>query len=169
MSEQSPSTSSRPAARRGLVRAPQELAAGATLLGLALFALWAGADLDQGTLRAMGPGLLPRAIAVLIAAVGAALIVLSFLTDGERLERVPLRGPLFVCLGIVAFALTVRTVGLLVAGPLVALVSAAASPETRLKELLVFTVVITAFCIALFKYALNLPIPVLIIPGVVVI
>lgn len=169
MAEESPSMSSRPAARRGLVRAPQELAAGLTLLGLALFALWAGADLDPGTLRAMGPGLLPRAIAVLIAAVGVVLIVLSLVGDGDRLERVPLRGPLFVCLGIVAFALTVRTVGLLVAGPLVALVSAAASPETRLKELLVFTVLITAFCIGLFKYALNLPMPVLIIPGVVVI
>ena len=47
--------------------------------------------------------------------------------------------------------------------------SGAASPETRPVELVVFAVVMTAFCIGLFRYALGLPIPVLILPGVVTI
>jgi hypothetical protein len=55
-----------------------------------------------------------------------------------------------------------------VAGPLVAIVSSAASPETRIKEILIFGIAVTLFSIALFKYVLNLPIPVLIIPGVIV-
>jgi hypothetical protein len=48
-------------------------------------------------------------------------------------------------------------------------VSGAASEETRPKELVVFAIAITAFCIALFRYALHLPIPILILPGVVTI
>jgi hypothetical protein len=160
--------SPREAERRGRVRAPQDFAAGLSLVALALFALWAGADLEQGTLRAMGPGMLPRGVAVLIGLVGVALTVTACLQDGERLERWSLRGPFFVCLGIVAFALTIRAVGLALAGPLVALISGAASPETRVKEIVVFAVAITAFCVGLFKYVLNLPIPVLVIPGVVV-
>ena len=73
-----------------------------------------------------------------------------------------------MCLALVAFAVTIRWMGLLVAGPLVAIVSSAASPETRIKEILIFGIAVTLFSIALFKYVLNLPIPVLIIPGVIV-
>jgi putative tricarboxylic transport membrane protein len=150
-----------------ILRAPQNFAAGLSLIAVAAFALWASGGLPQGTLRSMGPGMLPRAIAVLIALCGAILVALSFLRDGDHLDRWHVRGPFFVCLSVVAFALTVRSVGLALAGPLVALISGAASPETNLKELTIFAAVITAFCIGLFKYALNLPIPVLIIPGLV--
>ncbi|MDJ1157951.1 tripartite tricarboxylate transporter TctB family protein [Chelatococcus sp. SYSU_G07232] len=146
------------------IRSPQNFAAGLSLVALMVFALWAGRDLDQGTLRAMGAGMLPRAIAVLIGLCGAALVAVSFVKDGDPLERWHLRGPFFVCLGILAFAFTIRSVGLAVAGPLVAIVSGVASPETRLRELLAFALVVTAFCIGLFRYVLNLPLPVLIIP-----
>ncbi|HEX7128004.1 MAG TPA: tripartite tricarboxylate transporter TctB family protein [Thermodesulfobacteriota bacterium] len=152
----------------GLIRAPQDFAAGASLVALALFALWASADLSQGRLGHMGPGMLPRATAVLIGLLGIGIAIGACLRPGPPLERWGIRGPLFVFLGVLAFALTIRSVGLVVAGPLVALIGGAASPETRLGEAFVFAAAITAFCIGLFKYALNLPIPVLVIPGVVV-
>lgn len=178
----------------------------------------------------MGPGMLPMAIVVLIAAFGVGLAVSGILNPGERVRftdfsavaligamgvvagiaglvlgpqalffglhpaafvfcvlyvvamvwlavasvRAPtwldhsgLRGPVFVIGGLLAFALTVKSVGLMLAGPLLAIISGAASNETKLKELVIFAIVITALCIALFKYALKLPMPVLIIPGVI--
>jgi hypothetical protein len=148
------------------VRGPQDLLAGASLLALALFALWASAELDAGNLRAMGPAMLPRGTAALIGLAGLALVGTSLFKTGAPVARPQWRGPLFVCLGVVAFALTIRTVGLVVAGPLVAIVSGAASEETRPRELVIFAVAITAFCIALFRYALSLPIPILILPGI---
>jgi putative tricarboxylic transport membrane protein len=153
--------------QQGRVRSPRDLLAGVCLVALALFALWAGAPLDAGTRRAMGPGMLPRTVALAVLAAGILLVVLSLLKRGEELGRWPLRGPLFVSLAIVAFSLTIRTVGLAVAGPLVVVVSGAASPESRPRELVIFAVAITAFCIGLFKYALGLPIPVLLIPDVI--
>src|SRR5919198_1803478 len=102
--------------QRGLIGAPQDFAGGACLLAVALFALWASGDLESGTLRAIGPGMLPRAIAVLLGLAGAALVALSCLREGEALGRWPLRGPFFVTLGILAFAVTIRTAGLVVAG-----------------------------------------------------
>lgn len=159
-----------PAQRRsGLVRAPQNLAAGLCLLAVAGFALWASAGLPRGSLRAVGAGMMPRGVALLIAVAGAGLVAASLVRHGEALERWAWRGPLFITLAVVAFALTIRSPGLVVAGPLVAIVGGAASPETRPKELLVFGVVITAFCIGLFRYVLHLPIPVLVLPGVVTI
>jgi putative tricarboxylic transport membrane protein len=156
-----------PASPHARIRSPRDLAAGASLVGLALFALWASAPLDAGTRRAMGPGMLPRTVALAILGAGLLLCALSLLKRGDALGRWPLRGPLFISLAIVAFSLTVRSVGLALAGPLVVVVSGAASPESRPRELVIFAVVITAFCIGLFKYALGLPIPVLVIPDVV--
>jgi putative tricarboxylic transport membrane protein len=111
--------------------------------------------------------MLPRAVAGAVGAVGILVSVMALVRRGPPLGRWPLRGPLFVSLAVVAFALTIRTAGLAVAGPLVVIVSGFASAETRPRELVVFAVVMTAFCVGLFRYALSLPIPVLVIPGVV--
>lgn len=154
--------------RRRIVRSPRDFLAGACLVALALFALWAGSSLDSGTLRAPGPAMVPRATAIAVGVVGLLVVALSLLRDGAELGRWPLRGPLFVSLAVVAFALTIRTVGLAVAGPLVVAVSGAASAESRPKELVVFALAMTAFCIALFKLVLSLPIPVLVLPGLFV-
>jgi putative tricarboxylic transport membrane protein len=154
--------------RRRLVRAPQDFAAGLTLVGVSLFALLATAGLSQGSARAVGPAMMPRATAVLIGVVGLGIAAAALVLPGPRLERWSFRGPFFLCLALLAFTVTIRSVGLAVAGPLVAVISGAASPDLKLKELLLFGIAVTAFSIALFKYALNLPIPVLTIPGVIV-
>lgn len=159
---------SQPPPRRR-IRAPQDFVAGLSLMALAAFALWASADVPGGRLGSPGPGMLPRAIAVALGLVGAALLCGSFVWRGDPLARLTLRGPLFVVLGVVGFALTVRAPGLVVAGPLVVMVGGAASPETRYRELAVFAVVITAFCVALFRYVLHLPVPILVLPGLVTI
>lgn len=153
--------------RRGLLRSPREVLAGVSLVLLAGFALATTARLDSGTLRGLGPGMLPRAVAVALAAVGVGLVALALLKPGPPLGRWPLRGPVFVSLAVVAFAITIRTAGLAVAGPLVVVVSGAASSESRPKELVVFALAMSAFCLGLFRYALGLPIPVLVIPGLV--
>jgi putative tricarboxylic transport membrane protein len=152
---------------RGFIRGPQSFACGAVLLALAVFALWASSDLTQGTLRAMGPAMLPRWLAIGVGMCGIALIATGLLVDGEPLERWSLRGPLFVAASILSFALTIRTIGFAVAGPLTILISGFASSETQWKESIVFALLMTAFCIGLFRYALNQPMPILIIPGVI--
>ncbi len=152
-------------ARRGPIRAPQNFAAGLVLIGLALLAIYLVSDLPQGTLRAMGPAMLPRWLAIGVGMCGVALVVFGLIRDGDPLEIWTFRGPLFVALGIVAFALTIRLFGLVVAGPLALIIGGFASDETRPKELVIFAVLMTAFCIGLFRYALNQPMPILIIPG----
>lgn len=147
-------------ARKRLIRAPRELAAGVSLIALGAAALWASADLEMGRLGAVGPGMLPRATAALMVVAGLGFAVFAFLRDGEALERWTLRGPLLLTLGVVGFALTIRPVGLVVAGPLVVLVGGAASSEARVKELAVFAVLTTLFCIGLFRTLLGLPIPI---------
>jgi hypothetical protein len=42
-----------------------------------------------------------------------------------------------------------------------------ATAEVREKEIIIFAAIMTAFCVGLFRYALNLPIPILILPGII--
>ncbi len=151
---------------RGLVKGPQNLVAGLTLIALAAFAIWAVGNLSQGTLRAMGPAMLPRWLAIGVGLCGVALVITAFVTVGDVLERWSIRGPVFVMAGIFAFALTIRVFGLVVAGPLAMIIGGFASPEVRWKEIIIFAAVMTAFCVGLFRFGLNLPIPIFIIPGV---
>lgn len=146
-----------------MIRAPREFAAGLCLIALAGFALWATADLDTGQLTAVGPGMLPRSIAVLLGVAGLGFAVAGLIRDGAALERWTWRGPVLVTLGVVGFALTIRTVGLALAGPVVVMVGGAGSSEARAKELAIFALAATLFSIGLFRYALGLPIPILLI------
>jgi len=98
-------------------------------------------------------------LAGLLGLLGALLIVDAGLEGGSLLERWSIRGPLFVLGAVVAFGMTVRPFGLLVAGPLAVIIAAFASDEVRWGETILFGAVMTAFCIGLFKFALGLPIP----------
>ncbi len=137
----------------------QDTAAGLVVIAVAAFALWQGADLTAGTLSAMSAGMMPRALAILFGGLGVVLLVTALTTDGSRLERWTFRGPIMIIAAVIAFGLSVRPLGLAVAGPLTVIIGAAASPETRWSETLIFSVVMTMFCILLFKFALGLAIP----------
>lgn len=153
-------TAAQPEGRTSLVRAPQDVAAGLFMIALGAFALWQNSGLSLGTVRAFGPGMMPAILSGLCIAFGFFIVVGGLLSDGAGLERWSLRGALFVLGGAVAFGLTIRPLGLAIAAPLAIIISAFASAETRLGETLVFGLLISVFCLGLFKYALGLPIPV---------
>jgi len=142
------------------IRAPQDLAAGLFLIGLGAFALWQNAGLERGTLRVFGPGMMPMILAWACVIAGFAVGIGAMLWDGPKLERWTFRGPLFILGSAVAFGLTVRPLGMAVAAPLAVMLSSMASSETKLGEAAIFAVVLTAFCLAMFRFMLNLPIPV---------
>jgi putative tricarboxylic transport membrane protein len=142
------------------IRNAQDAAAGLFLVVLAGIAIWQTSDLSVGTLRQLGPGMLPRVLAWAVGFFGLIVLIKAFVGAGVGLERWPLRGPLFVLGAVILFGLTVRPLGLAVAGPLVVIVGGFASHETKLVESVIFGVTITAFCLFLFKFVLSLPIPV---------
>jgi putative tricarboxylic transport membrane protein len=151
------------------VRSSQDLGAGLFMIVLAALALVLSSDLPIGTLRQIGPGMLPKAFAVICAALGLMLCLTSLRYNGEKLSGWSWRGVIFVLGAACVFGLTIRgfdfgpihvpSLGLLVSGPLVILVSGLAASDMRWKELVIFSVAMSAACILLFKYALSLPIP----------
>lgn len=159
----SPSAPATLAARRlrGALKSPQDFAAGVFLLILAMVALVGTRDLEFGRFSSIGPGFMPRGIAILIAAFGLLFVVQSLIWEGSRLDRWSLRGPFFVLGAALAFAWAIRPLGLIIAGPLAVAIAAAADRGARPVEVLIFAIMLTAACIGLFSVLLQLPIPVL--------
>ncbi len=93
-------------------------------------------------------------------AVAAALLVGGIILAvvgmmGPR--RALVRGPLFITLSIIAFAVAIRPLGLVVASYLSIVAAAAATPEVRWIEALIWGAALTAFCVFLFVFGLGLP------------
>jgi hypothetical protein len=138
----------------------QDVCAGLFLIAVALFFIWKAYPLPLGSLRAMGPGMLPMSIAVMLA-IGGVFLALVGLRSGSLLQdRWHLRGPFFILGGVVLFALLIRTAGLIVAGPVSMIFASLASHEFNWKEATIFSICMTIGCILLFKTALQLPIPI---------
>jgi len=140
-------------------RAPQDYYGGVVLMAIALFALWASSDLQGMHGFSFGAGTAPRMFGVLLLALGAAVAVIGIITDGAQLATYHWRGPLFVSLAILAFALSIRPLGLVVSGLASFLIAALGTHETRWGETLIVGICLTVGCALLFPYVLGLPMP----------
>src|ERR1700712_3242300 len=139
------------------VRGPQDFVGGLALVAIAVFALWASSDLQGMHGFSFGAGTAPRMFAVLLLGLGAAITVVGIVTEGAHLQTYAWRGPLFVSLSIISFAVTIRPLGLVVSAFLTFMISALGTAETKWKETLIVGIVLTAFCSFLFPYGLGLP------------
>jgi hypothetical protein len=142
-------------------RAPQDYYGGVALMAIALFALWASSDLQGMHGFSFGAGSAPRMFGLLLLALGAAVAVVGLVTDGPQLATYHWRGPLFVSLAILTFAVSIRPLGLVVAGLASFLIAALGTHETRWGETLIVGVCLTGACALLFPYVLGLPMPLL--------
>jgi putative tricarboxylic transport membrane protein len=93
------------------------------------------------------------AVAAALLAGGIVLAVVGMMGPRKNLVR----GPLFITLSIIVFAFMVRPLGLVIASYFSILAAAAATPEVRWLESVVWGAVLTAFCVLLFVYGINLP------------
>ena len=139
------------------IRGPQDFVGGLVLIAIALFALWASSDLQGMRGFSFGAGTAPRMFGVLLLGLGVAVTVVGLVSHGEHISTYAWRGPLFVSLAIVSFALMIRPMGLIVSAFASFMISALGTPETKWKETIIVGICLTVFCSLLFPYALGLP------------
>ena len=134
------------------------------LFSFGLLVFFNALSYDIGSLRAMGPGYFPTLL-------GGALCVISLLILIEdvaigHLPRVltpriswrtakSVLGPLG---GILAFALTIKAAGFVPATLLCALLAGLAHPKNRPFEIAIISVLVSAFSMVVFVYALGIPV-----------
>ncbi|MFZ5690102.1 MAG: tripartite tricarboxylate transporter TctB family protein [Pseudomonadota bacterium] len=141
----------------GLIRNPQDFWGGMALLLFALFTLWAGSDLPGMRGFAFGPGTAPRLFGVILAGVSVLIVANGLISHGPPLEKWGIRAPVLFLASVVFFGATVRPWGLVISSFVTLMIAAAASKEVRWVESIIWSAVLTAGCVALFIYGLNLP------------
>jgi putative tricarboxylic transport membrane protein len=136
---------------------PQDFFGGLALLGLAIIAWRASRELPGQQGFAFGPGTAPRLFIALLSLNALAIIAVGVFASGGALDRFHIRGPLIVTAGVLVFAATIRTLGLIPSTFLLVLISSAASDEVKWVQTLIWGAILAAFCAFLFPYVLNLP------------
>ena len=137
-----------------------DLWAGLLFASLGTLSLWVGADYSLGVASRIGPGYLPRLLGILMAGLGAFLIVRSAWTR-ESIDATVAWRPVALVLGsVVAFALVFEASGLVPAILVSVGIANYAMAENRWMTAVVLGALLAFFAWALFVKALSLPLPV---------
>ena len=139
------------------IRSPRDFWGGLVLVAVAILAIWASRDLPGQRGFAFGPGTAPRLFAGLLVGLGTVVALVGLVTDGPRIEKYKIRGPVLVIASILLFAAMIRPLGLVIASFMTFVVAITGSKEMRIVEGLIGAAAMTVFCVLLFVYLLNLP------------
>jgi putative tricarboxylic transport membrane protein len=135
----------------------QDFYGGMSLILLALTAFVASNDLPGMRGFAFGPGTAPRLFALTLALLSLLVVVTGLMIKGPQITAYNIRGIVFIIGAILAFAATIRTLGLVIASFASIVICAAAAQDVKWRETVIWAALLTAFCSVLFPWGLNLP------------
>jgi len=115
----------------------------------------------MGTALKMGPAYFPTILGSLLILIGIISLVRSFLKPGTPFGVFALKGLLLIIASIILFGFIVRGAGLIIALPILVIISSYASIRFRWKYSMALAAGLTIFCILVFLKGLGVPLPVL--------
>jgi hypothetical protein len=118
-------------------------------------------EYEMGTSVKMGPAYFPTILSVLLMVIGIISVLRSFLKSGSPIGVVAWKGLVLIVVSTLLFGMIVRGAGLMIALPLLVIVSASASARFSWKTSLAEAVGITVFSIIIFLKGLGVPLPIL--------
>lgn len=143
---------------------------GLMFIAVATLGLWASRDYPIGTALRMNTGYVPRLLCWLLMGLGA-IVLVQGLREADRQEpareRTPddnvfsqLRPVVIVTLSLVAFALSLESLGLVLAILVLVMIASFATRELKAWETLAAAAGLSVLTWAIFIVGLGLPIPV---------
>ena len=142
------------------IRAPKDFWAGIMFLAFAAAAIFVARGYSMGAAGRMGPGYFPMALGIVLAGLGFILTVRSFVIYGANIEGLAPRPLLTIVLAVCLFGVLIQPLGLVLSLILVIAVSAFASRDSKPLEVAALAAVLAVFSVAIFVYALRLPLPI---------
>jgi hypothetical protein len=137
----------------------QDLLFGLFMLAVAFGMTAATWKLRIGNAANMGPGYMPRAIAVGIAGFGIYFVVKSLLSQFQAIEPPQPRAVFGIVASVAVFGVLAPTMGLFLATLATVVIAGFASRETRFVENLLFGGAMAIGTVLLFIKGLSLPVP----------
>lgn len=123
--------------------------------------LTAGLSLQyqMGTIAAMGPGMFPLILGIMLTAIGLIILAKGVMAGGETIRSLPLKPAFLITLSLLVFAALVLAVGLVVAVPAQVFIALWASDHFTLKRAIALSIGLLLFCYLVFIYFLGVAVP----------
>jgi putative tricarboxylic transport membrane protein len=137
-----------------------DLAFAVFLVALGALAFALAGELSVGTAASMGPGYVPRALALTIMVYGIALGVRALFKGREDFPAIERRPLVFISAAVALFAILLPFAGLALTSFAVVVCAGFAAYDVRLRENAILGVALAAFAVVLFVSVLGLPISV---------
>ena len=143
------------------IEARKDFFAGLFFTALGLLGLAGAAELDFGSLGAMGPGFFPAVVSGLLTLTGLLLVLRGLLRGGLRAkgESFSPGAPLLLLTALILFALLLEPLGFLPAAFTLVFVGRLAAGDGRWIEALFLALILTALSEVLFLWWLEMPVP----------
>lgn len=143
------------------IEARKDFFAGLFFTALGLLGLAGAADLEFGSLGAMGPGFFPAVVSGLLTLTGLLLVLRGLLRGGLRAkgESFSPGAPLLLLTALILFALLLEPLGFLPAAFTLVFVGRLAAGDGRVGEALLLALILTALAGLLFIGWLEMPVP----------
>jgi hypothetical protein len=140
----------------------KDIAAGAFFIAVGLlYGGMAWLSLPLGSALSMGPGYFPLVLSGLLTVLGAATVVRGlWIGSGSSFGIVPWRAIVMLSLATIVFAAFLRELGLLPSVFAASMIASLSSPQIKVTTAAFVSLVIAIFCVGVFVYGVNLPIPV---------
>ena len=137
----------------------RDVIGGALLIALGLFAaIFAAMTLEIGTPARMGPGLFPIALGVLLTGFGILILARALILQGEfSLPEFETRPFLAIVLSVIAFAVSIETLGAIPAIVIMTVIARLADGRLGIRPL-VLGAILATLATLIFSIALELPI-----------
>ena len=136
-----------------------DIVGGLALTALGVFAAVYARQYEFGELNRMGPGYFPVALGVIVAVLGLIIAIPAFFRRGQPIH-VEWKTFALVMASLVAFALTLKVLGLVLATVLAVIISSLADNNTRWKGRLIISAGVAAITYVVFIGGLSMVLPV---------
>lgn len=144
-----------------MIRGSKDFWTGLIYIVFGVSALFVARDYGMGTGVKMGPAYFPTILGGLLAAIGAIAVIRSFIVPGTPIGAFAFKGLILVTVSALVFGFIVRGAGLVVALPLLVIISAYASARFRWRSALIMAAGLTIFCALVFVKGLGIPLPII--------
>jgi hypothetical protein len=141
------------------LRENQDFWSGIMLIAVGVGSLVLARDYPFGSSLRMGPGYFPTVLGWILTLFGIYFVAKSLRSTGTIEPGWSLRALIMIPLAFVLFGVLMTYAGFIPALIVLIFASALATTEFRLVEVLLLSVGLTAACVAVFIWGLNLPYP----------
>ncbi|UIF85340.1 tripartite tricarboxylate transporter TctB family protein [Cupriavidus sp. UYPR2.512] len=144
------------------IRSQKDFASGLMFILVGFGFSWVARGYSMGTAAKMGPGYFPFWLGIVLALLGALVLLgsLSSKAEQDNLARWDIKTLLWILGSVVLFGLLLKPLGMVLSVLVLVLVSSMASHEFSWKGAILNSIILVLISLGAFVYGINLQMPV---------